>query len=170
MSKTRRMWLVALVVAAALLAAAAPAAAKATQTEVWFVEGPLSFVGPPAKEWVDEAGVLHVRGHVSQRPFVDGDFQGYAEFAMNLNMDLATGEGVGWGPVTLYVASWAGRQGTFEGHFTIKFPLGADTGTRKELLAHGTGDMAGMRLVGDFSVLNDQEMLVSATVLDPHGE
>lgn len=174
MKRLRHLVLLTLTIAAALSAFTAPVTAKATKTAFWAVEGQGEVLEPPEKVWVDDANILHMRGEVAQRPFVRGDFEGYAQFTMNLNLDLTTGEGVGWGDVTLHVTSWQGRHGTFQGHFNIKLPLGPDTGTRKELIAHGTGDMEGMKLVADFSNLptenGEERMLLEGTILDPHGD
>jgi hypothetical protein len=171
MRRVKRLLLLALAIAAALSASISPVAAKATKTAFWVVEGQGFLLEPADSTWVDDENVLHVRGEFAQRPFVRGDFQGYAQFTFNLNMDLATGEGVGWGEVTLYVESWQGREGTFQGHFAIKLPLVPDA--RKELIAHGTGDMEGMKLVGYFTDLpmedGEERMLVEGTILDPHG-
>jgi hypothetical protein len=172
MKGMKRLLLLALAIAAALSASISPVAAEATKTEFWVVEGQGVVLKPADKVWVDDENVLHVRGELARRPFVRGDFQGYAQFTFNLNMDLATGEGVGWGEVTLYVESWYGREGTFQGHFEMKLPLVPDA--RKELIAHGTGDMEGMKLIGYFTNLpmenGEERMLVEGIILDPHGD
>ncbi len=86
----------------------------------------------PGTAWVDEDGVLQVRG-LTLACLAEGS-EGETEFlagdevvVVNFNQDLATGEGTLWGTWTSYLDFYggeAGFAGTWNGHWDSSAPSG----------------------------------------------
>ena len=68
--------------------------------------------GEPARMWLDEDGILHIRGLPVSGP-VSGDLEGTISILANLNLDLATGSGDLFGSLTLETSV-----GTWDSHFS----------------------------------------------------
>ncbi len=151
------------VLVVSLLLATSGVQAKATKTPFTFTAADIA-LGEPEREWVDDEGILHVRNQAYQF-VVSGDFDGTLSGLVNVNMDLATGDGDGFGTLLLAVT---GGGGTFEGRFTATFEGGAISG---EFVGHGTGDFEGMKIMGTFAPAGPPPagLNFEGIVLDPHG-
>lgn len=147
---------------------ALPAQAKATKTSYTGVETVVS-VGMPEKEWVSD-GILHVRGLILGTDFdvtIDGGtFSFSVEVAFGFNLDLATGDGNGFGTVRLD-GTLGGLPGTFEGRFVAKFTGGV---LSVQYVGHGSGGFEGMKIMGAGTEDPAAGVTMHAgIILDPHG-
>ena len=171
MKTTRTKILVGLLLLASVLIITGIAWAKATKTTVTGTTYVTPSEQPPLREWIDEDGIWHVRGEVSNYIY-EGDLEGTGVGIVNLNLDFSTGDGDESGYSTS-VMSWDGLGGTFEGSFNTIYTGWVGVGHG---VYHGTGDFAGMKLmedfVIDFTVTPDPPYVVifNGIILDPHGE
>ncbi|NIO08480.1 MAG: hypothetical protein GTO40_10935, partial [Deltaproteobacteria bacterium] len=113
-------------------------------------------------------GILHFRNQPFQWD-VSGDFLGTLRTSTNANLDLATGNGNGFGSFVL-AGTWdaTGDTGTFEGSFSGTIDGGLFSG---KFVGHGTGDFAGMKLMGTFAETGPGTgvFILEGIILDPHG-
>jgi len=101
--------------------------------------------GDPGQQWVDDQGVLHIRGQIGINAPIAGDFVGYDRHnEFNADIDLATGNGRFTGIFTMEV-EWTARnlKGVFSGRYKGVFTNWLLTGTTTAL---GEGEFAGMVL------------------------
>jgi len=109
MSMRRRVGAAALLIAGmcTIPATAQHAWAAASTTQVSLTETTVSIVGPTS-EWV-EGGILHVRGRTDVNA-VSGDLQGTLTAELDLDVNLASGDGDFHGQFTLATqrAIWSG--------------------------------------------------------------
>jgi hypothetical protein len=113
------------------------------------------------KQWVDDDGIWHVREGL--QPFtVSGDFTGIFRGLGNLNLDLNTLEGDGFGSFHMEV-EWQGRSGTWDGRYSGPITAGV---LSTEFVAQGGGEFAKMKFMGT-AVQTDTGFVSSAMVLDP---
>lgn len=101
--------------------------------------------GDPGQQWVDDQGVLHIRGQIGINAPVAGDFVGYDRHnVFNADIDLATGNGKFTGVFTMEV-EWTARnlKGVFSGRYKGEFTNWLLTGATTCI---GEGAFAGMVL------------------------
>ena len=172
MKETRTKILIVVILLVAGLLITGPAEAKAKKTDVTgttYVTP--SEEPPPLKRWIDDDGILHIRGSVSEYVY-EGDLVGIGRGLVNLDLDLSTGDGHESGYSTSEL-TWGDLSGTFAGLFEVTYTgfVGIGHG-----VYHGTGDFAGMKLFQDFTVFLDliagppYEVITEGTILDPHGK
>lgn len=166
----KRFVLLALVTVAVLSVFAAPATARSNKTAFRAELGTPYDPGAPEREWIDGAGVLHVRRQSSKRD-ITGDITGWEEVVSNVNLDLATLDGEAWGEVTFHV-TWDGRAGTFRARYSMKITDGYADG---RVVGHGAGELEGVKLMAhvfDVDPPPDPPHLtvLEGIILDPHGD
>jgi hypothetical protein len=143
--------------------------AKATKTPVAVTKEVWPSAQPPARQWIDEDGIWHIRGSVAD-VVIQGDLDGLGIAVVNLNLDLSTGNGDEAGYATMNL-DWGDLSGTFEGHFSVAYTgfVGVGHGTY-----HGTGGFAGMKLKEQFTVTLSEgppyHVTSEGAILNPHGE
>lgn len=159
-----------LVLVVSLLLATTSVQAKAAETPYTGIETTDSS-GVPERAWTED-GVLHLRGLPVETIFV-GTFAGGTlsfsnDVVVNLNLDLATGDGDAFGSFALD-GTFGGLEGSFEGRWTMEITAGA------VLLAYvgqGSGDFEGMKIMGEGTgslPLETLEVAHEGIILDPHG-
>lgn len=171
MKKTRTKILAGVVLLAGVMLITGIVWAKATKTPV---AGLIQVTPHPPQDaerwWIDDEGILHYRGLPADLLLLDGPLEGTGNAVVNLNIDLLTGNGDESGAVT-YQVTWGDLSGTFEGRFSTTYTGGVGTGHG---VYHGTGDLAGMKLMVDISIVavGDPpfEAAYEGIILDPHGE
>ena len=165
MKKLTILTLTALLACAVL--GASGASAKPTFTPAG---GEWSYVwADPGTQWIDEDGILHVRDGILAWTFVGGDFEivGDTYSILNMNLDLATGNGDGQSHGHLEV-SFDGLVGIFEGHDNGSWTGWTYAG---EFIYHGSGDFAGMKYRGDSVIVHGSGMMSFAGIIhDPQGD
>ncbi len=143
--------------------------AKATKTPV---EGSASLeVLDLGKLWVDEEGVLHIRGMLLSIE-THGALSGTGTVVGNLNIDLATGNGDQSFYVTetmTWETPWGETlTGTFEGRTSGTYASWLEEG---RAVYHGSGDFAGMKFIHTFwGWYQSGSVDYEGIILDPHGE
>ncbi len=171
MKKTRTNILAGVVLLTIVLLITGIAWGKATKTPI---SGTLTvqMAGPPMRYWVDEQGIAHYRGLPSVYDFISGDLDGTGSSVVNVDVDLATGNGHESGAAT-YNVTWGELSGDFEGRLTGTYTAGICTGTA---VYHGiSGDFVGMKMMMSYSYVlgipgEPWPVTYQAIVLDPHGE
>jgi len=119
-------------------------------------------------QWIDDEGILHVRNGVLVWTVVGGDFEivGDTYSIVNINLDLATGDGNGQSFNHLEI-SFGNMVGVFEGHDNGPYTEFVRTG---HFVYHGSGDFAGMKYRGDSVIVQGSGVMLFAGVLhDPQG-
>jgi len=120
--------------------------AKATRTPFTGRET-FAPVGDPERAWVDDDGIQHVRGFPILGTF-DGDLFSWSnDVVFGFNLDLATGDGNGFGTCDFDV-TWGEDSGTFEGRFIAKIIGGVGGVFTVDFSGHGSGDFEGMKIMG----------------------
>jgi hypothetical protein len=123
-----------------LVIAVPPAAATTTRHEIACEEHLVATLVAP-REWVDEYGVYHIRGLVNQYAEHGGPrCSGTNVAEINVNLDLATGEGIVWakGHITL-----AGGGGGWDGRLVAHFTPGGPYIWEGTIVMQGWGSLAG---------------------------
>ena len=168
MKNARTKILVGLVLLIAVMLITGIAWGKATKTPVTGT----TLVYPRGiaeKEWIDDDGILHIRGGQADYIFL-GELTGTGVGVVNLNIDPIMGIGDESG-YSISELTWGELKGTFQGSFSVTYTYGIGIGHG---VYHGTGDFAGMKLMEDFTVdLTTPEPYIvnfEGIVLDPHGE
>jgi hypothetical protein len=136
--------LVGVFLVAGLLISANPSTAKSTKTPVEFWE--VSCMVDPGFEWIDEYGVLHVRGRVSQATFYEPEnftIVGSDAIISNANLDPATFSGNLFGTWSAVYLPFS-DSGTFDGSWTAKLTGGVAALGRA--VGRGTGELKGMKM------------------------
>ncbi len=120
-------------------------------------------------------GVLHIRGMVNQGPIWDY-ITGTVTTVVDIDLVLATGKGTLRASVVIDVAQLDGQgvNGTWEGqaHGHIVHYPGPDALSTGHIVAHGTGDLAGMKIWGDYTNEANPGLpiyVLTGRILDPHG-
>ncbi len=123
--------------------------------------------------WSYTGEVLHIRGLVG-----GGAMSGYMEgtVTVELDADLVAGGGPSRASATIVVTDLDGQAvtGTFEGKMRGRasgFP-GPAWLHSGHIVAHGTGDLAGMKLWGDYTNEANpgvSDYVFTGRILDPHG-
>lgn len=117
----------------------------------------------PGTVWVDEDGVLHIRGQVFSGAPITGDLVGFdTHNVFNLDLDLATGNGKAYGTFHDEV-TWVDRNisGVFAGTYVARIESGLLSGTYK---GEGSGGFEGLIIFG-----RQQETSPGSLVLDLTG-
>lgn len=110
--------------------------------------------------------MVHLRDFPVAGP-VWGDLVGQLTIVANINQDIYTGDGTGYGIAILLVTEWNGLAGTFDGRSQWKYTnFMVSTG---QFVGHGTGDFEGMQMMENFYDEGDHTVL-SGTILNPHGD
>jgi hypothetical protein len=142
--KGRQILALACVLVMAALISAAPSVAKSTKTPAEFWE--VSCLVEPGLEWIDDEGVLHIRGQITQSAFYELQnftIVGSNAIVSNANVDPATFSGNLFGTWSaIYLP--ASSSGTFDGSWNFKLVDGASGVGRA--VGHGTGDLRGMKM------------------------
>ncbi len=123
-----------------------PAVATTTPHEIVCEEHLVATLVPP-REWVDEDGVYHMRGLVNQYSESGGPrCNGTNVAEINVNLDLATGEGTVWakGQITL-----AGGGGGWDGRLLAHFTPGGAYIWEGTIVMQGWGSLAGWQRRAD---------------------
>lgn len=143
---------VALVAAILALALAGPAVQARTTFIPFSCAEHFADNPEPGRVWVDDDFVLHVRG--SQWIYEhEGDryCAGEAHVVVNLNVDLATGEGNLWGTIHVDLDGIdGGWHRTFSAHFTNPHPLMPEATDiwAGRFTGHGFGELDGWQIRG----------------------
>jgi hypothetical protein len=135
-----------------ILVGTVPAAAKAERIYYTGVDCPI-YIGPPAKEWVSEDGVLHQRGipMTTSLTYNLPELNGKNYIMANMDVDMATGAVHVYGTVDIHPN---GIDGTWIGYFSTHVsPEGVLNG---RAVAHGTGELEGMK---SFNKISSPEVL-----------
>jgi hypothetical protein len=176
-----RMIVMGLVMVTMLLLATGSAAARTTKTDVEVVDYGCHLVDPGVS-WVDEEGILHIKGQMynGETRSSDARFIGASTlYVVSWNINLATGD------YTLHAIGTLDLEdpsidGTWEFLSINSRNVGGVIAARA--VARGTGDLAGLkaRMIvetlnepPDPTVCEESPQYVSrwiVTVLDPHGE
>ena len=137
----------------------APLFAAATTTPV-SASGTLT-ITDPGKQWVSGHKILHIRDQIQTGP-VSGDLSGSIMVTGRADVTVATQTGTGSGQFTITATG-----GTWEGRFEGSFDGGVFFG---KLVAHGTGDFAGLILRGTISQTGPNRFyMLTGTILNPGG-
>lgn len=159
---------------AVLLLLAAPAVlGEATKTTFMGIETPV-FTGEPDRQWVDEDGVLHIRGLPVETIFQGTPFNFINRVTIDLNLDLATGDGDGTGAFTFDV-TWGELRGTFQGIATLTLSREPGRELLVSYVGHGAGDFEGMKIMGNGAPTTPGQpfgqvvLMHEGIVLSPHG-
>lgn len=126
------------------LISAGPSTAESTKTPVDFWE--VVCLVDPGIEWLDDDGVLHIRGRISQGTFYDAeDFTvvGSDAIIANANIDLATGNGAFFGTWSAVYLP-ASATGTFDGAWNARLTGGIALSGKA--VGQGTGELRGMKM------------------------
>ncbi|HEV2749184.1 MAG TPA: hypothetical protein VGV12_01525 [Gemmatimonadales bacterium] len=135
-----------------------PLSAAATTTLV-SASGTLT-ITDPGKQWVSD-DVAHTRDQIQTGP-VSGDLSGSITVTGRADVTVATQTGTGSGEFTITATG-----GTWEGRFEGRFDGGVFFGN---LVAHGTGDVAGLILRGTISQTEPNRFyMLTGTILNPGG-
>ncbi|MFQ5707488.1 MAG: hypothetical protein ACE5HO_08585 [bacterium] len=110
----------------------------------------------PGRVFVDEDGVTHFVGATNLGTFTGDLGEGSVTFVFNATLD-ATGSGPFNGQVTL-----ATDQGTWEGHVRGQTVFGQSSG---EFKLQGTGEFAGMKVLGTFEEIDDTGVIAFEATL-----
>jgi hypothetical protein len=167
--KLRRVIWVAFAIAAVLAAGAIPVTAKVTKNDYTGI-ATLTEVTGPEKQWIDEAGILHIRG-LRQAKTVAGGMVGTMVIMVNIDVDAVTLNGVAWGKWT-YDVTFGDQHGTFEGTWHGTY-TGPDAFFEGWGICHGIGDtrpITGRGYLYDLVPGDHNFMVVEGSFLDPHGE
>lgn len=149
--------------------------AKATPTQFYSLEHLAGPPGIPERAWVED-GTLYLRNMLFIFVVFNGDLNGIVEYHANWNVDLSTGEGVGWGK-NVFNGVWL-KDETFtspiswHGHSVIKVTGWGTPGQFVDgiFIAHGEEGLEGMLIKGIFqSVPNSNNVILAGTILNPHG-
>lgn len=98
----------------------------------------------PGKEFVDDKGVLHVRGQINEAP-ITGDIQGTVRIVTNADVDLTNGSGRYRGKFVI-TGTFQGRTGTYSGKFRGKVIEGSFG--PNDFAGRGRGGFEGSRIKG----------------------
>jgi hypothetical protein len=135
---------------------ATPALARATTTEF---AATLTFVSPPEieREWVS-GPIWHVRGAAVTLD-LDGDLTGSAALVHNVNINLTTEQGTGFGTIVIAAdaVTWEGR---YRGTYTDFLFAGT-------LVLQGSD---GTVMRGTIAALDPDTVTLEGVILDPHGD
>jgi hypothetical protein len=153
----------------ALLAAVFPLSAsadEATRTTAGFTSTVVEVV-EPGEEWVDDAGIFHLRGEVSLEE-VSGDIAGMAVVTVNVDF-LAPGECTEescpgytevWGTVKI-----TDENGWWEGRWIQSLSdMPDDEYFTSSIALHGRGGNAGMSFFGQFTGGEEDSVTIEGTL------
>ncbi len=163
----RRVTIGLLVLIASLLLATTGVQAKATKTPFTHL-AIVTAEGVPERMWMDEEGILHIRG-LTVTFDQTGDMTGTSVVVANLNIDPSTGNGHMWGSRTFvgtWHSPWGDLSGTFEGRFTGTLTAGALFGKR---VSHGSGGFEGMKEKATVYSIGPGVSWNEGIILNPHG-
>jgi len=115
---------------------------------------------PTENQWITEDGIYHVKEQVAEGT-VTGDVSGEMQLVRHMILDLNTGEGSCHGKFVVTVDG-----GTFEGseQSEITNYAALPDGISGTLVAHGTGDYVGLKMMGSFEGGLIEENIVQATL------
>ena len=124
-----------------------------------------------AKQWIDEEGVLHLRGITYGLTSDSGSGNIEIDIAgvCNHNYDLNTGDGDFWGNDHEVVVTWNGLTGTFQGsHSGIR--VNHTEGSSSHVFQGIDGDFVGwkLRLNGSWN-FGSKTGACTGILQDPHG-
>jgi hypothetical protein len=181
MKKQTRLVVLTLALILLLLFATMPAAARATETDVEVIDYGCQLVDPGVS-WVDEDGILHIKGQMYQGETRTSDrrFVGYSTlYVVSWNVDLATGDYDMHATGTLDPSD-PDIDGIWDFLSINSHNVGGVIEARA--VAHGTGDLKGLKAKmiieallepPDPTVCEGLPAYVSkwfVTVADPHGD
>jgi hypothetical protein len=116
--------------------------------------------------FVDEDGVLHVRGQLLKE-YMIGDLVGVLYVDADFDVDPVTWTGDMRGELR-FVGSWGDLEGTFEGRFSGTWDYGYFDGDWE--LKGTAGDFVGKQLKVENYGPGSGPQVVEGIVLDPHGD
>jgi hypothetical protein len=148
----RRRRVIGLVLTLAVLAGLVPFGAAlgdhtvASRVEVTFTST-LVEITNPGEEWVDEAGIFHLRGQV-ETDDVTGDLTGSAEVVINVDANEAEGWQTAWGTFVM-----ADETGTWSGRWLNNVTVVEDEVFESGfMMLSGRGSYAGMTIAGGLTL------------------
>lgn len=151
---------------AALPLASTSAATDATRTEVSFTSTHTELMDA-GEEWVDEAGIYHVRGE-TQHDEVSGDISGTAIVVINVDF-LAAGDCAEepcpgltevWGEVKI-----EDENGWWTGRFTQSFSdIPDEEYAFTSIALSGRGGNAGMTFIGEFTSIEESSVTIEGVL------
>ena len=115
--------------------------------------------GQPERQWVDEEGILRIRGQRFTDD-VSGDLIGTQVSLANIDIDLATGNGTGEASFRL-----ATNQGTWDGHLSGQITHGSFKG---QLEGRNASDGTTIHATFVQTRNNPQTFAVTGSILDPN--
>ena len=123
-----------------------------------------------AKQWIDEEGVLHLRGITYGLTSTGGNMEIDIAGVCNHNYNLATGDGDFWGKDHEVVVTWNNLTGTFRGsHSGIR--VNHTVGCSSHVYQGIGGDFDGWKLRFDATWdFNAKTGACTGTIRNPHGE
>ena len=124
-----------------------------------------------AKQWVDEDGVLHLRGITYGLSSTGGNIEIDIAGVCNHNYDLNTGDGNFWGGDHVVLVTWEGLTGTFRGsHSGIR--VNHTEGSSGHVYQGIGGDFVGwkLRLNGTWDMSSAKSGIFEGILHNPHGE
>ena len=126
-----------------------------------------------AKQWIDEEGVLHLRGitYVLNSKPASGNMEIDIAGVCNHNYDLNTGDGNFWGGDHVVLVTWEGLTGTFRGsHDGIR--VNHTEGHSSHVYQGIGGDFMGwkLRLNGTWDMSSAKSGVFEGILHNPHGE
>ncbi len=148
----------------ALVAFAGRANAQAARTSFTAIDAACSVT--PGTQWVS-GNVLHIRGEVEDKRIASADpmVNGSERAVVNVDLNLVTGSGNGWGTVLVRPDTINGTfTGTFSGAITADVFSGSG-------VAQGTGTLEGYTLMGTFQQIQPSanQPCAPAPALDADG-
>lgn len=151
----RRRRMFGLVLALAVLTGLFPVGAAlgdhtiATRVDVTFTSTPVEVIDP-GEEWVDEAGIFHIRGLVEVDE-IAGDATGTAEIFINVDAHPDEGWSSAWGTLTI-----TDETGTWDGSWlNNQFVEGDEFFEIGYVFLTGRGGNAGMSITGTLTLDNE---------------
>lgn len=124
-----------------------------------------------AKQWVDDEGVLHLRGITYGLFSNGGTIEMNIAGVCNHNYDLNTGDGNFWGSDHAVLVTWQGLTGTFRGsHDGTR--VNHTEGYSSHVYQGIGGDFVGwkLRLNGTWDMGSAKAGVLEGILQNPHGE
>ena len=133
------------------------------QVTVIPIEGTQTSVslGPPSKQWMDDEGVLHIRGMVNLstgqgQDINDVPWTAVGTVELDINMNPVTGTGDLIGQVQWDYTTYGELEGAFGGIVTATSTAYEWIG--ESIFPHGSGDFAGWQLRANWSLVWGDEI------------
>ncbi|MFX0210580.1 MAG: hypothetical protein ACFFDT_31660 [Candidatus Hodarchaeota archaeon] len=143
-----------------------PVQAGATAAEFTSIE---TITDPgQGKVWF-ESNMMYIRDAIFTASVEGDDLYGFLTGEGNFNIDMNTGNGVGWG-TNIFDGYYRDMKVGFEGSSTCKIIqfFGPSTSILGKFVSHGSQGFDGMLIKGTFVTVG-ADLILSGVILDPHG-